>query len=133
MVHCLYYSRVSLVSRLQKRYWLLYPAWIVVCAILFFALRPLGDPARPPGLIGPAKAEELALQILRDDQGSEYASYQVINAAFAGEREIGPPARWIVLLDSPSSSALRQAVVVELDAASGELIRIREPWQNKKS
>jgi hypothetical protein len=58
---------------------------------------------------------------------SPYRGYQAVHVAYAGSGEAGPTARWIVLCDRVPHTALAAAVVVELDAKDGRLIRIRKP------
>ena len=35
-----------MIPRVRRRYWLLYPLWIAICAALFFAVRGAEDPSR---------------------------------------------------------------------------------------
>ena len=102
----------------------LYPAWILVCAILFLALGGLDDPSRPKGRIlsieAGQRAERIANQYgLRD--------YEVVHVARAREKEGAAEERWIVLLDRVPHTRLREAVVIELRVEDGTLLRIRKP------
>jgi hypothetical protein len=99
---------------MRRRYWLLYPAWILVCAALFFAVRGREDPSRRPGRILSNEAAVRALAILHRP------GYEAVHVA-------GESNRWIVLCDRVPHTALRDAVVVELDAVDGHLMSIRKP------
>ena len=105
-----------------RRFWLFYPAWIVLCAILFFALRGLEDPARPKGRILSIDAGQRALAIVRD---RGYRDYEVVHVARARAGEGGREDRWVVLLDRVPHTRLREAVVVEVRIADGGLLAIR--------
>ena len=105
-----------------RRFWLFYPAWIVLCAILFFALRGLEDPARPKGRILSIDAGQRALAIARD---RGYRDYEVVHVARARAGEGGREDRWVVLLDRVPHTRLREAVVVEVRIADGGLLAIR--------
>ena len=107
-----------------RRFWLLYLAWIALCAILFFALRGLEDPARPKGRILSIEAGQRALDIARA-QGLR--GYEVVHVARARAGEGGGEDRWVVLLDRVPHSRLKEAVVVELGVEDGQLLRIRKP------
>jgi hypothetical protein len=99
---------------MRQRYWLLYPAWILVCAALFFALQNREDPSRRHGRILSNDAAVRALAILHRP---DYAAVHV-----AGEAN-----RWIVLCDRVPHTGLRDAIVVEIDAVDGHLLAIRKP------
>jgi len=103
-----------MITAMRQRYWLLYPAWILLCAILFLALRHAGDPSRRPGRILSNDAAVRALAILHRP------GYEVVHVAGEGNR-------WIVLCDRVPHTGLREAVVVELDAVDGRLLAIRKP------
>ena len=104
-----------------------YVAWIVLCAILFFALRGAEDPSRRRGRILSNDAGALALRILRDREAREYDAYEVVHVAFARAGEGAAERRWVVLLDRVPHTGLQEAVVVELRAEDGSLLRIRKP------
>jgi hypothetical protein len=102
----------------SRRYWLLYPAWIALCAILFFALRGAEDPSRRHGRILSNDAAEIAVRALT--QQPRFRGYEAVHVAYEANR-------WIVLCDAVPHTALARAVVVELDAANGRLLAIRKP------
>jgi len=105
----------------------IYAAWIVLCAILFFALRGAEDPSRRRGRIQSIDAGTVALSILRDRDAREYDRYEVVHVAYARAGEGAAETRWVVLLDRVPHTSLREAVVVELRAEDGSLLRIRKP------
>lgn len=102
----------------------LYPAWIVLCVILFFALRGLEDPSRPKGRILSLEAGQRALSVARE---RGLRSYEVVHVARARAGEGAAEDRWIVLLDKVPHTRLREAVVVEVRVEDGTLLRIRKP------
>jgi hypothetical protein len=116
---------VTLTEFLNRRFWVVYPLWIVFCALLFLALRDVEDPSRPGDRIHNDEAGRLAMAALREVDPHRYAEYTVVNVAYARREETGSPSRWVVLADRLPRTALRQAVVVELDASSGAVISIR--------
>ena len=101
--------------------------WIALCAILFVAFEDLEDPSRPSGQIQSIEAGRRALAILRARDRARFADYEIVHVARARQREGGTDDRWIVLLDRADRTRLREAFVVELRAADGELLRIRRP------
>jgi hypothetical protein len=101
----------------RRRFWLLYPAWILVCAVLFVALRGLEDPSRPKGLILSIEAGRHALDLARA-RGLE--GYEVVHVSRDG-------GRWLVLIDRVPHTRLREALVVELKVEDGTLLRVRRP------
>jgi len=103
-----------MITAMRRRYWLLYPAWILICAVLFFAMRDREDPSRRPGRILSNHAAVRALAILHRP------GYEAVHVA-------GESGRWIVLCDRVPHTGLRDAVVVELDAVDGHLLKIRKP------
>lgn len=109
---------------MSRRFWLLYPAWIAVCAILFVALSGMEDPSRPKGRILSIHAGQRALRVA-EQRGLK--GYEVVHVARAGAGEGAPEHRWIVLLDKVPHTRLREAVVVELKVEDGTLLRIRKP------
>lgn len=109
----------------RPRSWLpLYIAWIAFCAFLFIALRHAEDPSRPEGRILSIEAGRLARDIAHQ---RGYAGYDVVHVARARAGEGAAEERWVVLLDRVPHTSLRDAVVVELDIASGKVLRIRKP------
>ena len=100
-----------------RRFWLLYPAWIVFCAVLFLALSGAEDPSRPQGRILSIEAGLRALDYARD-RGLH--GYEVVHVARNEDR-------WVVLVDKMPHTRLREARVVELKVEDGTLLRIRNP------
>ncbi|HUP45609.1 MAG TPA: hypothetical protein VM779_08870 [Thermoanaerobaculia bacterium] len=111
----------------RRPFWALYLLWIVFCAVLFLALRGAEDPSRRSGRILSGDAGRVALDILRQREGERFADYHVVHVAWARAGEGAPERRWIVLADRVPHSALREAIVVELTADDGTLLRIRKP------
>lgn len=107
-----------------RRFWLLYPAWILVCAILFVALRGADDPSRPKGRILSLEAGRQALAIAK---ARGYEGYEVVHVARGRAGEGAAEERWVVLLDKVPHTRLEQAVVIELRAEDGTLLRVRKP------
>lgn len=107
-------------------FWPLYVAWIAICAVLFFAFRGVGDPSRRRGRILNTNAGSRAVAVLRT-RDSRYKGYEVVHVAFARAGEGAAENRWVVLCDAVPHTALREAVVVELRAEDGTLLRIRKP------
>ena len=102
----------------------IYLVWIVVCVALFFALRGLEDPSRPKGRILSIEAGRRA-QAIAVQRG--LAGYEVVHVARARRNEGAPEDRWVVLLDKVPHTRLREAVVIEVAAADGQLLRVRRP------
>ncbi len=119
--------RAAMIPRVRRHYWLLYPMWILLCAGLFFALRNREDPSRRSDRILSNDAAVRAVAILRQKDRVRYAAYEPVHVAYAGRGEGGRAARWVVLCDRVPHTALRDAVVVELDARDGTLLTIRKP------
>ncbi len=107
-------------NRVRRHRWLLYPAWILFCAALAFALRNSEDPSRRHGRILSDDAAARAVAVLRGADRARYRDYEAVHVAWE-------TSRWIVLCDRVPHTALREAVVVELDGADGHLLRIRKP------
>jgi hypothetical protein len=107
-----------------RRFTLAFVGWAIVCAILFVATDGLDDPSRPKGRILSVDAGERALAIAtrRGLRG-----YEVVHVARGKAGEGAAEDRWVVLLDTVPHRGIREAVVVELDAATGKLLRIRKP------
>jgi hypothetical protein len=102
----------------------IYVVWIVVCVVLFFALRGLEDPSRPKGRILSIEAGQRALSIAKE---RGLRGYEVVHVARARQNEGAREDRWVVLLDQVPHTSLRHAVVVELRVEDGTLLRIRKP------
>lgn len=105
---------------MRRHRWLLYPAWILFCATLAFAFRNSEDPSRRRGRILRNDAAARAVAVLRQTDGATYRDFEAVHVAW--ERN-----RWIVLCDRVPHTALRQAVVLELDGRDGRVVRIRKP------
>ena len=103
------------------RFPLLYVSWIVLCAVLFGLLRGAEDPSRPQGRILNNDAGRIALEAWGKP------GYEVVQVAWARAGEGAAEERWVVLLDKAPRTGLREAVVVELRAADGALLRMRKP------
>lgn len=116
---------VVIIRRVRKRGWLLYPMWMVVCAVLFLALRGAEDPSRRRDRILSNQAGVRALQVLQEKAPDRFNKYEVVHVAWADSR-------WIVLCDAVPRTALREAVVVELDGRSGKLLTIRRPVRTSR-
>ncbi len=116
-----------MIPRVRRHFWLLYPLWILLCAGLFFALRNREDPSRRSDRILSNDAAVRAVVILRQSDRARYQAYEAVHVAYAGRGEGGRRARWVVLCDRVPHSALRDTVVVELDARDGSLLTIRKP------
>ncbi|MGA7617186.1 MAG: hypothetical protein WBX15_18630 [Thermoanaerobaculia bacterium] len=113
-------------SFVRRHYWIVYPAWIVVCAALFVLLQGTGDPARPSDHLRDEVARVHSLSVLRATDPAAFARFDVVHSAY--DRGPGDPnGRWVILCDIPERSALRRAVVVELDGQSGAKLDIRRP------
>jgi hypothetical protein len=99
---------------------------MAICAALFLALRGWEDPARRPGRILSTTAGTQAIAILRA-RDPKYRDFQPVHVAWARAGEAAPEERWVVLADRMPRTGLRDAVVVELRASDGSLLRIRPP------
>ncbi|HYI09390.1 MAG TPA: hypothetical protein VEK57_10000 [Thermoanaerobaculia bacterium] len=110
--------------RRPRRWWPLYLGWLVLCAILFVALAGLEDPSRPTGRILSIEAGRRALAIARE---RGLRDLEVVHVAGARAGEGAAEDRWVVLLDKVPHTKLQEAVVIELDRETGELIRVRKP------
>ena len=109
-------------SPTRRRFAAIYVGWIALCAILFLALRGADDPSRREGRIQNIHAGWYALSSLRKADKERFRDYEVVHVAFASR-----PDRWIVLTDHAEHTGLREAVVVEVDASSGRVLRMRRP------
>ena len=105
----------------------LYVGWICVCAILFVLLRGAEDPSRRRGRILSTEAGQRALASLRARDPQRFANYEVVHVAAARAGEGGEGGRWVVLVDRVPHTALREALVVELDEGSGKVLLVRRP------
>lgn len=111
---------------MKRRYSVVYTLWIAICAVLFLALSRAEDPARRSGRLLNDEAGEIATRLVQA-RGGEYRGYEVVHIAYASRGETGPEPRWVVLLDGVPHTALQKAVVVELRASDGKLLRVRKP------
>jgi hypothetical protein len=111
---------------MERRYSVVYALWIAICAVLFLALSRAEDPARRSGRILNDDAGEVATRVLRA-RGGDYRGFEVVHIAYASRGEAGPEPRWIVLLDGVPHTALQKAIVVELRASDGAVLRVRKP------
>jgi hypothetical protein len=104
--------------------------WIAGCVLLFLLMQALEmeDPSRRRDRIRSEVAGEIALRLVQQRDPARFAGYEVVNVAWAREKEVAPDARWIVLLDEAVRSGLEEAVVVELEP-QGKPIRIREVFR----
>ncbi|MDQ3282787.1 MAG: hypothetical protein M3Q69_15395 [Acidobacteriota bacterium] len=108
----------------RRRWPAVYALWLALCAGLFVAFGGQEDPSRPVGRILSIDAGERARAIVAS-RGMR--DYEVVHVARARRGEGANEDRWIVLLDRVPHTSLQRAVVVELDVASGNLLRIRAP------
>ena len=109
-----------------KVWWTVCVVWAALCAFAFVALGGADDPSRPRGRISPYQAEIAALEHLRSVDTSAYARFETVDAAIYRDPSNGRRA-WLVLCDDEVPTRLGHAVVVEIDAESGEVIRTRRP------
>src|SRR5437899_10685116 len=105
-----------MIPRVRRRFWLLYPLWIAICAVLVFALRNSEDPSRRHDRILSSDAAVRALTILRKVDRPRYNGFEAVHVAYAGREEGGREARWVVLCDRVPHTALRGAMGVALGA-----------------
>ena len=110
-----------------RRFGLLYVGWIALCVLLFAALHGRPDPARRSGRILSDEAGIRAVAVLRNRDPKRFRSYEAVHIAWAARGEGGATNRWVVLCDRVPHTALREALVVELDGVSGSLLAIRRP------
>jgi hypothetical protein len=110
---------LQVTGRTSQRFLVLYVLWTILCAALFLALANREDPSRPHGRILNNDAANLALAALRTT-AADGARFEVVHVAYEDHK-------WIVLCDRVPHTALREAVVVELRASDGALLRIRKP------
>ena len=113
-----------MIAAVIRRFRLLYPAWLLLCALLFVALRHADDPSRPEGRVLSIDAGQRAL-VYAAERG--YRGYEVVHVARARRGEGGEIDRWVVLLDQVPHTSLHAAVVVEIDELRGKLLAIRAP------
>ncbi|HSP34876.1 MAG TPA: hypothetical protein VLU46_11215 [Thermoanaerobaculia bacterium] len=100
-----------------SRFAAVYIAWIAVCAMGFVVLRDAPDPSRRAGRILANDAAGRAVVILAQ---RGIRGYEAVHVAYENDR-------WIVLCDRVPHTALREALVVELRAVDGSLLRVRKP------
>jgi len=117
--------RTAMIPRVRRRYWVLYPVWIALCAILFLSLRHREDPSRRPGRILSDDAAVRAVASLQRSNPVRFQQFEAVHVAWAGRGEGGDSDRWVVLCDRVSHTALRAAMVVELDGKDGRVLVIR--------
>lgn len=110
----------------DRRYWLAYPAWIAVCAVLFVSLAHIGSPTRHSDRIDDDRATVLALAQLRALDRARFADYEVVHVTYARRGEAANDSRWLILCDAKGRTSLREAVVVELSARDGSTLEIRK-------
>jgi hypothetical protein len=103
-----------MIAAVFRRWLFVYIAWIALCALLFVILRGAEDPSRRADRIQSADAGRLALRHL----GPQYRGYEAVHVAW----EKG---RWVVLCDAVPHTGLGRAVVVEVRASDGALLRAR--------
>jgi hypothetical protein len=109
-----------------KAWWAAYFAWAGLCAAAFVALGDAEDPSRPRGRISPYFAEIVALDHLESLDENAYAGFETVDSAIYRDPVSGRRI-WLVLCDDEQPTRLARAVVVEIDAASGRVIRTRRP------
>ncbi len=107
-----------------RQWWPFYLGWIVLCAILFVAFAGAEDPSRPKGRILSIDAGNRALAVAAE---RGLRGYEVVHVARGREGEGAAEDRWVVLLDRVPHTSLRHAVVIELAAEDGRLLRLRKP------
>lgn len=103
----------------------IYGGWIALCAVLFAGLSGADDPSRRADRILSNEAAGRAVRIAA--ARPDLAGYGVVHVAFARAAEGGAEPRWVVLLDRDPHTSMRDAVVIELRASDGKLLRIRKP------
>lgn len=108
----------------MRHYAFLYPLWISAAITAAALLSGVPDASARPDRLSAAAAGERALAALAADDPALWARHEVVNAAYARRGELGPEGRWIILCDAPRRD-LDRAVVVEIDARSGRIVRIR--------
>ena len=92
----------------------------MLCAALAFAVRNSEDPSRRNGRILSNDAGVLAVNYLRHVDRTRYRDYEAVHVAWETNR-------WIVLCDRVPHTALREAVIVELDGKTGGVVGVRKP------
>lgn len=95
--------------------------------MLFLALRDAEDPSRRTGRVLSTDAGRTAMQILKEKDARRFKDFHVVHIAWARAGEGSAEPRWIVLTDRLPHSGLSDAIVVELAAEDGTLLRIRRP------
>ena len=67
------------------------------------------------------------MEVLHARDARRFQNHHIVHIAWARAGEGAPEQRWIVLTDRLPHTALREAIVVELAAEDGRLLRIRRP------
>ena len=111
----------------KSRYAVAALSWLVLCAVAFVLLGDAPDPSRRDDRILSNDAGRIALSLMRHRDPARFRDYEIVHVAYSPAGEAGDRARWIVLCDRVPHTALRQAIVVELDARDGHLLAIRKP------
>ena len=109
---------------MNRRFTLVYVAWIALCAALFAALSHAEDPSRRRDRILSNDAGARAVAVAAQHG---YRGYEAVHVAYAGREEGGREARWVVLLDRVPHSGMGEAIVIELRASDGALLAMRQP------
>lgn len=73
------------------------------------------------------EAGRLAVAELRARDAARFRDHHVVHIAWSRAGEGAAEERWVVLTDQVPHTGLREAVVVELAVADGQLLRIRRP------
>ncbi len=115
----------SLQRFLREKFWVTYPAWIGMCALIFLAVQDLETPSDRPTRISNGRVADLAMSLLKENHGSRFEDYTVAHVAYARKGEVGETSRWVVLSDQEDRTALLHAIVVEIEVDSQSPIRFR--------
>lgn len=110
---------------LREKFWVTYPAWVGVCALILVAVHDMEDGSRRRTRISNGRVADLAISLLKENHGSRFEDYTVAHVAYARKGEIGETSRWVVLSDQEDRTALRHAIVVEIEVDSHSPIRFR--------
>ncbi|MFA6955813.1 MAG: hypothetical protein WC538_08070 [Thermoanaerobaculia bacterium] len=103
-----------------------FAAWTALCCAAFVAFGHAEDAARPEGRISPYLAEIVALDHLEALDATAHARFETVDSAIYRDRDSGRRV-WLVLCDDAQPSHLQRAVVVEVDAETGRVVRLRRP------
>lgn len=104
----------------------MFVVWTALCASAFVALGHAEDTSRPEGRMSPYRAEIVALDYLEALDPTAYARFETVDSAIYRDRRSNRRV-WLVLCDDAQPSQLARAVVVEVDAESGRVVRMRRP------